>query len=604
MCGIAGAVGLQEAPSALRRRAVLDGISHRGPNAEGDRYRDGTWLGFRRLSILDLNSRADQPMVDDTTGTVIVYNGEIYNFVELRKELEGHGHRFVTSGDTEVMLRGYLQWGSGVFARCNGMWACAIDDPTTPGVLLSRDRFGEKPLYTGHHADGSWWFASEIRSLVDIGIGDRRLDLERAFGFLALGDVEDPSGSYFAGITPLPAGTSARLTDRGRSEPEAWFSLDDLIREAVARGPGSDEEVRHALDRAVELRLRSDVEVGTSLSGGVDSSAIVASLRAVDAERTLHAFTASFPGRDIDEWDRARTVGERFGVTLHRIEPTPEGFVDELDAIVEHQGAPIESPTVYAQWCVMRRANEEGVTVLLDGQGADETWGGYLKYAGFALADGIGHGRLSTSAGMVRTWRSLGGLPRVDVPQLTGLATGKRTRTRLVGVLADRRRRPLGPALAEVTVGDVQAPGRGPLMERAARSDLRRVVLPRLLRYADRNSMAWSREIRLPFLDPEVIRLGIGSNWFDGFASGWSKLALRRAVGPRLPQEITWRRDKTAFEVPVDEWLHRPDLTALVDQAGSDLAGLGLLASPSTAGLDPWRVLSLARLVDRYGLTP
>jgi asparagine synthase (glutamine-hydrolysing) len=604
MCGIAGAVGLQHAPAEPARRAVLDGISHRGPNAEGDRYREGTWLGFRRLSILDLNSRADQPMVDEATGTAIAYNGEIYNFVELRRDLEGHGHRFSTSGDTEVMLRGYLEWGEGVFARCNGMWACAIDDPTAEGVLLSRDRFGEKPLYTGRHPDGSWWFASEIRSLVDIGVGDRRLDLERAFGFLALGDVEDPSGSYFAGITPLPAGTIAVLSATGRSSPQAWFCLDDLMSEAVSRGPGSDEEVRDALDRAVELRLRSDVEVGTSLSGGVDSSAVVASLRAVDAERTLHAFTASFPGRDIDEWGRAKQVGERFGVALHRVEPTPEGFVDELDAMVDHQGAPIESPTVYAQWCVMRRANEEGVTVLLDGQGADETWGGYLKYAGFALADGVGRGRLPSSAGMVRAWQSLGGLPRVDVPQLAGLATGERTRTRLVGVLADRRRRPLGPAFADVAVRDVQAPGRGPLMERAARSDLRRVVLPRLLRYADRNSMAWSREIRLPFLDPEVVRLGIGSNWFDGFASGWSKLALRRAVDSRLPKEITWRREKTAYEVPVNEWLRRPDLSALVDQAGNDLADLGLLASPSTAALDPWRVLSLARLVDRYGLTP
>jgi asparagine synthase (glutamine-hydrolysing) len=540
-------------------------------------------------------------MVDDATGVARVYTGEIYTFVELRADLERLGHRFATSGDTEVLLRGYLEWGADVFPRCNGMWAAAIDDPSADGVLLSRDRFGEKPLHLGRHADGSWWFASELKPLLDLGVGDRRLDLARTLGFLALGDIEDPTAAYVAGITQVPPGTTVRLTERGPGAPRPWFCLDRLLDEARSGTPASEDEVLAALDRSVELRLRSDVEVGTSLSGGVDSSAVVASLRAVDPDRPLHAFTASFPGRDIDEWDRAALVAERFDVTIHRVEPTADGFVDDLDRLVEHQGGPIESPTVYAQWCVMRRAHEEGVTVLLDGQGADETWGGYPKYVGFGLVDGIGRGRPRQSLALARAWDRT---PRVDLRQVAGLAASGRAGQPLRKALVGLRGRPLGPALADVAVHDPQQAGRGPLLQRAARADLGRVVLPRLLRYADRNSMAWSREVRLPFLDPEVVRLALGSDWFGGFSSGWTKAALRRAVGRRLPGEIAWRRDKTAYEVPDHEWLARADVQAMVQDSAATLHAHGLLAGPSAQGMNAWRVLSLGRLVERYRLTP
>ena len=180
MCGFVGAVGLRARPAPEVERAVLDALAHRGPDAEGSHWRDGVWLGFRRLSVLDLESRADQPMVDRETGVALVYNGEIYNYLELRAELEGLGHRFLTTGDTEVVLRGYLEWGEHLFTRCNGMWAVAIDDPRVDGVILARDRFGEKPLHLGRDRSGGWWFASELSALVAAGVGERRLDLTRA----------------------------------------------------------------------------------------------------------------------------------------------------------------------------------------------------------------------------------------------------------------------------------------------------------------------------------------------------------------------------------------------------------------------------------------
>jgi asparagine synthase (glutamine-hydrolysing) len=605
MCGIAGAVGLTERPDPAVARAVLDALAHRGPDAEGSRWSDGTWLGFRRLSVLDLESRADQPMVDERSGLAIVFNGEIYNYVELRDELEHLGHRFLTTGDTEVVLRGFLEWGEQLFPRCNGMWAVAVDDPGRDGVLLARDRFGEKPLHLGRDRSGGWWFASEPSALLAAGVGERRLDLTRALGFLALGDVDDPLRSYFDGITQVAPGTVVPLTGRGPGPERRWFDLAAVVSDAWARPPAPDEQVLDALDRAVRLRLRSDVEVGTSLSGGVDSSTIVASLREIEPTRVLHTFTASFPGRPIDEWDRAEAVGSRFGATMHRVEPTADGLLADLDSLVHHQGAPIESPTVYAQWCVMRAALEAGVTVLLDGQAADETWGGYPKYLSTAVYGDLARARVGAAVGTVRTWRREGSHVRLDPRQPVGLLSRGRSRRLLLEAMLRPRRRLLGPALDGVAPADPLGPAAsGPLLRRAAQADLGRVVLPRLLRYADRNSMAFSREVRLPFLDPEVLGLGLGSGWADGFAGGWTKRALRRAASHRLPDEIVWRRDKTAYEVPDDDWSARPDVRQRHAEAARALHAAGVVAGPEAAGLDRWRVMSLAAFVDQYGLTP
>ena len=603
MCGIVGAVGLSGPPPKELTDRMLRALVHRGPDTAGERFRNGTWLGFRRLPILDLSARADQPMVDDQSGVALVYNGELYNFVELRQELEAHGHQFQTAGDTEVMLHAYLEWGTDAFIRCNGMWALAVDDPHRDGLLLARDRFGEKPLHVGRATDGSWWFASEIRPLVEAGVGQRRLDLHRALAFLTLGDVEDPARSYVDGVVQVPPGAFVSLSARGLGCARHWFSVHDLVRSAWERPPAGPEEVLAALDESVRLRLRSDVPVGTSLSGGIDSSAVVASLRAVAPDHVLHTFTASFPGRPIDEWDRAVLVGERYGVLSHRVEPDVTGLLADLDDVIEHQGGPIESPTVYAQWCVMREAQRQHITVLLDGQGADETWGGYPKYFTAALGESILGVRPDQAVRLVQTWNRAGGHPRVDPRQAVGLVLGAGMRRRLRSGLVRRRARDLGPAFADVMTDDPQgSSGGGPLLERAAAADLERVILPRLLRYADRNSMAFSRELRLPFLDPEVASLGLASGWRDSFDEGWTKVGLRRAAALRLPDEIVWRRDKTAYETPDADWLGDPAVRDEVAAASTDLHGRGLLARADRGRLDPWRVLSLSRFVDRYGL--
>ncbi len=601
MCGIVGAVGLDAEPTPETAATVLDSIRHRGPDAAGHAYRDGVWLGSRRLKVLDLRDDANQPMTEEETGVTLVYNGEIYNYVELRSSLEQLGHRFETSGDTEVVLHGYIAWGEELFRRCNGMWALAIHDPARGGVLISRDRFGEKPLYIGRDAGGAWWFGSEAAALHTAGVGTGRYDRARVLNFLAFGDAEDPGGSFFEGISQLPPGHSALLVPDGSLNARKWWDLAEFATTSWLDGadPADSQEI---FDDAVRMRLRSDVKVGASLSGGVDSSTIVASIRNVDPSRPLHVFTASFPGQAIDEWERASSVATRFEAQAHRVEPTPEGFLEELPLLVRRQGGPFDSPSVYAQWCVMREAAEQQVTVLLDGQGADETWGGYRKYVWFAVADAALRGQFRSSGRILRSWKAAADLPAPDPLQILGLALPARGREAARMALR-RSARWIGPALREGQLVDPQGSKlRGPLLLQAAVADGSRVILPRLLRYADRNSMAWSRELRLPFLDERVVKLGLGAGWRPSLESGWTKERLRRVAAHRLPDDVVWRRGKTAYDVPDRLWLSRPGVQTQVRESVEFLRSRQILAARREPQTSPWRALALATFLTEYNL--
>lgn len=602
VCGIVGAVGLVREPAPEFAEDILDSIRHRGPDASGHIFRGDTWLGSRRLKVLDLGDEANQPMGDDASGVVLVYNGELYNFLELRETLERKGHRFETTGDTEILLRGYLEWGDALFPRCNGMWAVAIHDPRRGGTLLCRDRFGEKPLHLGRTADGAWWFGSEAATLRLAGAGTGRFDPSRVLNFLLFGDAEDPTGSFFEGISQVPPGHCVLVDATGIVEEREWWRFAEFAEERWGNAPAHPEEIEDALDRAVRLRLRSDVLVGSSLSGGIDSSTILASIRSLDPAREIHVFTASFPGQAVDEWERARRVAERFGATAHRVEPTLDGFLDALPLIVRRQGGPFDSPSVYAQWCVMEEASAAGVVVLLDGQGADETWGGYRKYVWFAVAEALLRGDLASATSIVKRWRLARDLPRPDALQVGGLALPAPGR-HVARVALRRLHRWVGPALLEAALVDPQGSKvGGPLLRQAALADGARVILPRLLRYADRNSMAWSRELRLPFLDLEVVGHAFASGWRRGFESGWTKELLRRVAERRLPEDIVWRRGKTAYDIPEDDWLTRPRVREQLRVAVELLQDLQLVERGHTPPLSPWRALSLASFLEQSGL--
>jgi asparagine synthase (glutamine-hydrolysing) len=431
------------------------------------------------------------------------------------------------------------------------------------------------------------------------GVGERRLNAARVAAFLRFGDVEDPVDSYLEGIHQLPPGHTMRLGPSGSSQLRPYWRAEDAIWEAAQAPVPSSEEIRDAVDLAVRIRMRADVVVGTSLSGGIDSSAVIASMRRADPTREIHAFNSSFPGDESDEWQRADLVARNFGITLHRVQPDPSAFVSEIDHLVERQGGPIESPTVYAQWCVMRAANQAGVTVLLDGQGADEVFGGYRKYFWIGVADELVRCRPDRAGSLVREWANRHDVPQLRLRQVLPMAV-PRTIGPLVAAGTNVLPSVVGPALFDARAGLPLVGARGSLLDRAATSDLKRVVLPRLLRYADRNSMAWSREVRLPYLDPKVITVGLASRWSDGMHHGWTKFALRNAMAERLPNEIVWRRDKTAYEVPERAWLARPDMIAAIAEARAHLASTGIVHARRGRAVNPWRALSLSRFVRTY----
>ncbi len=375
VCGIAGTVG-GAPPDAGVLGAMATAMAHRGPDGQGVWHDDEAGLAFRRLAIIDLDERSNQPL--HLGPWHLVFNGEVYNYRELREELRGLGHEFVTEGDGEVLLHAWDAWGEGALDRVNGMFAFAIWHDERRTLTLAADPFGEKPLYWA--LDGERLvFGSDIRAILQAAPQLGRPRDSVLAGYLALGVMPPIDESFFAQIRRLPGAHLLRFADGRATIRRYWTPRRVAVPDAY---PEAVRELRATLVDSIALRLRSDVPVGTSLSGGVDSSAIVCLSAELAGEHRRHAFTARFPGYERDEWDYAHAVAEVAGVVEHHaIEPTAAELLDDLDSLVRDQEEPFGGLSIYAQWRVQRAAREAGVTVLLDGQGADELLGGY---------DGIG----------------------------------------------------------------------------------------------------------------------------------------------------------------------------------------------------------------------
>jgi asparagine synthase (glutamine-hydrolysing) len=593
MCGIAGIVG-DGGPSPAALAGMAEAMAHRGPDAQGSWCGDGAGFSFRRLAIIDLDPRSSQPL---HLGRLhLVFNGEIYNYRELRDDLRGLGHRFATEGDGEVLLHAWDQWGEGTLDRVNGMFAFAIWDESRRALTAACDPFGEKPLFWSA-AEDRLVFASDVRALLTVA---PQLSAPRADAlapYLARGLMPAIEDSFFADVHRLPGGHLLRHVD-GRTSVRRWWhpkptEVPRRYEDAVAR-------LRELLVDSVTLRLRSDVPVGTSLSGGVDSASVVSLMAQVSDASTRHAFTARFPGFARDEWEYASLVARHAGVTEHHaVEPKADELLDDLERLVVSHEEPVGSSSIYAQYRVMRAAHEAGVTVLLDGQGADELFGGYGGVSGWAARSG----------GPVQVARALsrGGTERRDVL----LAFGSERLPR--GVAIRHRLRLCSPyaapdaarAAARVDVPDAEwARDRGPLTRELARQATY-TSLPALLRYADRNSMAHSRELRLPFLDRRVADFAFSLPAAFLYRDGVTKRVLRDAVRDRVPAEILARRDKIGFETPEAQWLATPRALTTVGEVLLDpgalcapLVNRDMLAADARAGRwrDPngvWRALNL-----------
>ena len=544
MCGIGGTVGGAPDDATLRRMAHA--MAHRGPDGERTWSDERAGLAFRRLAILDLDERAMQPM--HLGDLHLAFNGEIYNYRELRAELERAGHRFATSGDTEVLLHAWQAWGERALDRVNGMFALAVWNGADGTLTLAVDPFGEKPLYLARDGE-RLAFASDVRALQcarpDLGAPD-----EAAVGaFLALGVLPAAPRTCFAGVERIPPAHLLRWRD-GRTELVRYWTPGRVA--VPTEPPAAAAQLRELLLDSIRLRLRSDVAVGTSLSGGVDSSAIVALSAQLAGDHRRHAFTARFPGFERDEWRYAEETARVAEVEQHHaVEPTADELLEDLDALVRAQEEPFPTTSIYAQYRVMRAAHEAGVTVLLDGQGADELFGGYDGIEPFATIAG---GPRAIARAVRRDPARTPGIARALLAGRAPAALARRERLRAASPYAARE---IAEAAAAASPQHEDVRGDGPLRRELLRQTTT-TSLPHLLRFADRDSMAHSREVRLPFLDRRIAEFALSAPAGLLVRDGVRKAVLRDAMRGVVPDAILDRRDKVGFETPEARWFGLP----------------------------------------------
>jgi len=650
MCGIAGVYTRDERIDLGRLHAMGQLMRHRGPHDEGmvlldprggqsltlggadtpaDVYRSGlrfapgraegdvqraefrVGLLHRRLSIVDLSPTGHEPVCDPDGRLWLVYNGEIYNHVELRRELEAEGARFAGHCDSEVILAAYRKWGVDCLARFNGMWAFALWDAEARRLFCARDRFGVKPFYFEWNGR-RFAFASEPNVLA-LTQGRRpapRLPAVR--DLVALDWVDHGLHTFFDGIDQLPAGHLLTVGEDGL-HMRRWWTLDPHAR--ARGGPREwDERFRELFTDAVRLRLRADVEVGSCLSGGLDSSAVVTTMARL-MDRPPHAFTCAYDeGPAFDERPWVRATVEASGATAHLVVPDGRDFWDVFDRLAWAQSEPTAGPGVFSQWKVMELAHGAGMRVLLDGQGGDETLAGYWRYLPLRLRDLASHGDLSGFARLFGPVADRLGfthtLALAFEPWLpAGMVAGLR---RQFGQGKDRV---LGRGLRDVKGDRPPEPPRGwdTAVRRQQAFDTLQRLLPSLLRYEDRNSMAFSIETRLPFLDYRLAEFAFSlpdDQRLDGVTT---KAILRRSLADRIPHKVLDRRDKMGFETPADIWLRTREAARMkerlldpgplhewLDRDTLASALDGYLAGERGIGLQVWRWLALESWARQY----
>lgn len=538
---------------------MRDVLAHRGPDGarswttEVGNTRIG--LAHRRLAIIDLSEAAAQPMFGADGRVALVYNGEIYNYLELRAELEGRGRTFRTQSDTEVIVEAYLEWGVDALLRLNGMFGLALLDMRSGKMLVARDRFGEKPVYYARLPRGGLAVASEIKALlaypgVDVGICDEELTRHLRDESFEVGD-----NTFFRAAKRLDPAHAMLLKLNGEIERvwRYWTPDYENIR-ATDTAASASEHFRALLERSVRMRLRSDVPVGSSLSGGLDSSSIVALVNRLKASRgRQHTFSIRYPGDPtLCEGPHIDAMVRRTGAESHSLEPDEQALMADWRQMHWHLEAPSRSASIFNQFALMRLARAQGVTVLLDGQGADELLGGYQYYFGLRQLDLLHAGRSSeleceTSA---LWWR----LRRVSARFRDHVRRFDARPGFPLETLWDRRRSGAGVSDAPDRPGVPQSQAVS-LFRRQLAMGLQYNHLPNLLHTADRSGMAFGREARFPFLDHDLVEWCIGLPDDLLTRDGWLKRVLREATKGLLPRAIRWRVDKVGFAAPQDRWL-------------------------------------------------
>lgn len=554
MCGIQGVI-TKELFDQHRWGNAMKVQGHRGPDDNGSwEGKISDWhirLGHQRLSIIDLSLDAAQPMVHPITGSILIFNGEIYNYIELRTQLERLGHHFFGNSDTEVLLNALEYYDfDHTLSMLNGMWAFAWLNIKKQQLFLSRDRFGEKPLYFSARND-TIFFSSELKTILTL-LGQRQiLNMQTVGEFLALNLLDVTNASFFNGIEQVKAGTySCFSLNRKfiRSYSKTYWNC-PLIPEKLLQWDDFILELRSRFLKSVDIRLRSDVPVGILLSGGIDSSSIASTAKILRSE-PLHLLSAVHHDSRFDETPFIDIMSKHLGwpITKVILPNNPIELFNHIEDATWYMDGPIGSLSHVSHYLLMKAANELGITVLLSGQGADESFCGYLKYFGFHLQTLIRNRKFILAAKSLK-----GFLDNKTVISQFNFGDAQRYLPKL---FRNKRLSIFGEALDYYIEPNIGLQSGNTLNQRQL-LDLTNYSVPSINHSEDRMSMAWSREIRLPFLDHNLIEMLISAPSNYKINKGWTKYALRCAMEPYLPAKITWRKDKQGFSTPEGEWLKK-----------------------------------------------
>jgi asparagine synthase (glutamine-hydrolysing) len=666
MCGISGLLS-SSAVSVNTLAAMNTLINHRGPDDEGyvlfseDRAKclagndtapgainaaipwspstniftditDKATLGFghRRLAIVDLSPFGHQPMCYAGGRYWITYNGEIYNHLELRTELEAAGYDFISHSDTEVILAAYDFWGESCLSRFNGMWAFALYDTKERSLFFARDRFGVKPLYYWISPDGALCFGSEIKQFTVYPGWKACVNGQRAYDFLVWGLTDHTDETLFEGVYQLRPGCSATLDVRvwqgqmakGRLPVKQWYTL--TAQPFTGDFDEAAEQFKDKFTEAVKLRLRADVTVGSCLSGGLDSSSIVCVANQLLREQDAHLLQSTFSAcAEVERFDERNWIDEvvrNTGVYAHYVYPSLEKLFTESKLITWHQDEPYASSSIYAQWNVFRLAADNDVKVMLDGQGADEQLAGYHAFFAPSFA------KLLCSGKWLKLWQDMQSTKRQHGYSLGRLMESV-VNLLLPKGLKDILRRATGrenaaPAwLDMLSLGVVandpfaQFGGARNTIQSLSLAQLTVTNLQMLLHWEDRNSMAHSIESRVPFLDYRLVEFVLGLPDEYKLSNGVTKRVQRAGMSGILPDTIRDRKDKLGFVTPEEVWVKQqaPDLfRARLDSAIKSSHGIlkpeaskvleAMISGQQAFNFGVWRMISFSEWLERFSV--
>jgi asparagine synthase (glutamine-hydrolysing) len=612
MCGIAGIITYQANLLSVHRiKKMTDALAHRGPDGEGCWINENNTTGFghRRLAIIDLSTTGSQPMHYLNRYTIL-HNGEIYNYIELKELLQQKGYQFCSTSDTEVILAAYDCFKSNCLQYFDGMFAFAIWDEQEQTLFAARDRFGEKPFYY-YLDDKQFVFASEMKAFWAAGI-EKEINEKMFFNYFTLGYTQNPASpeeTFYNSIYKLPARSfiTYHLPGHYISRSLYWNIDVDNVDESISETK-AQEQFNRLFDQSIQRRLRSDVPVGTSLSGGLDSSSVLACINE-QAPRQYKTFSATFPGFARDETAYIKLASEHFTTSNYIVQPTIDKLIHDFEKICYHQEEPFQSSSIAAQYYVYELARQHNIKVLLDGQGADEILAGYPKYYHWywqqlyrqdkkALQHELSQAR---KWGITENW----GLKNKLAASFPGYA----------GWYLRRKRARQQLQLHDLTTPFIKEFGES-YYDIAHFDELNNILyyntfingLEELLRYADRNSMAHGTEVRLPFLYHELVQFLFSVPARFKIHNGYTKWLLRKSMDQKLPNNIVWRTNKIGFEPPQQQWMQDKRLQEYVHESKKVLVKSGILKEQAlTKKIQPlpahaadnydWRYLVAGRLL-------